>query len=173
MARTGGRQRVRALEDGAGKLQERLYAATDRTIERSGRGVKPLLQRRSTADAFSFDRVEVTPDEVDWRDRRAIRRGRLLPNLIAVRAAILHDALDPERVHLAFQAPDRETVARFHAAGLSAGGTHNGAPGERPYHPGYYGAFLIDPDGNNIEAVYHGPAQRSAASVELSWQQGE
>lgn len=85
------------------------------------------------------------------------------------------DAADgaTSRVHLAFQALDRETVERFHAAGLSAGGTDNGAPGERPYHRGYYAAFLIDPDGNNIETVYHGPAQRSAASVELSWQQGD
>src|SRR5690606_10049145 len=52
-------------------------------------------------------------------------------------------------VHLALQAPDRETVERFHAAGLVAGGRDNGAPGERPYHPGYYAAFLLDPDGNN------------------------
>ena len=67
--------------------------------------------------------------------------------------------------HLAFQAPDRETVDRFHAAGLASGGRDNGAPGERPYHPGYYAAYLLDPDGNNIEAVYHGPAKRSAPSV--------
>lgn len=59
-------------------------------------------------------------------------------------------------------------VQRFHAAGLAAGGTDNGAPGERPYHPGYYGAFLLDPDGNNIEAVYHGPSTRSAESVVFS-----
>jgi catechol 2,3-dioxygenase-like lactoylglutathione lyase family enzyme len=69
------------------------------------------------------------------------------------------------RVHLAFQAADRETVQRFYDAALAAGGTDNGAPGLRPYHPDYYGAFVIDPDGNNIEAVYHGPAQRSAESV--------
>lgn len=55
-------------------------------------------------------------------------------------------------VHLAFSAPDRETVARFHAAGLAAGGRDNGPPGPRDYHPGYYAAFLLDPDGNNIEA---------------------
>ncbi|THF56125.1 VOC family protein [Ollibium composti] len=72
------------------------------------------------------------------------------------------------RVHLAFQTPDRETVARFHAAGLEAGGRDNGAPGERRYHPGYYGAFLLDPDGNNVEAVHHGPAERSAESVVLT-----
>ncbi|MGE0238999.1 MAG: VOC family protein [Parvibaculaceae bacterium] len=71
------------------------------------------------------------------------------------------------RVHIAFQAEDRDTVRRFHEAGLEAGGRDNGAPGERPYHPGYYAAFLLDPDGNNIEAVHHGEAQRSAASVEI------
>lgn len=70
-------------------------------------------------------------------------------------------------VHLAFQAADREAVARFHAAGLAAGGRDNGKPGERDYHPGYYACFLLDPDGNNVEAVYHGPAKRSAASVTI------
>ncbi|HZH27944.1 MAG TPA: VOC family protein [Azospirillaceae bacterium] len=60
------------------------------------------------------------------------------------------------RLHLAFQAPDRETVHRFHAAALAAGGRDNGGPGERHYHPGYYAAFVLDPDGNNIEAVHHG-----------------
>jgi catechol 2,3-dioxygenase-like lactoylglutathione lyase family enzyme len=71
------------------------------------------------------------------------------------------------RVHLAFQAKDRATVAAFHEAGIAAGGRDNGAPGERPYHPDYYAAFLLDPDGNNIEAVYHGPAKRSADSVSI------
>ncbi len=69
------------------------------------------------------------------------------------------------RVHLAFQAPDCETVAAFHRAALGAGGRDNGSPGERSYHPGYYGAFVLDPDGNNIEAVFHGDATRSADSV--------
>ena len=73
------------------------------------------------------------------------------------------------RHHLAFQARDRAMVDAFHHAGLSAGGGDNGAPGERPYHPGYYAAFLIDPDGNNIEAVFHGEAERSAASVTLAF----
>nr|WP_314257223.1 VOC family protein [uncultured Devosia sp.] len=70
-------------------------------------------------------------------------------------------------VHLAFQAKERATVDAFHKAALAAGGTDNGAPGERDYHPGYYGAFVLDPDGNNIEAVFHGPATRSAESVEI------
>lgn len=68
-------------------------------------------------------------------------------------------------MHLAFQAPDHETVQRFHKAAVAAGGKDNGGPGERQYHPGYYAAFVLDPDGNNIEAVFHGPAKRSAASV--------
>src|SRR5688572_9837555 len=58
----------------------------------------------------------------------------------------------------------QETVRRFHEAGLAAGGRDNGKPGERKYHPGYFAAFLLDPDGNNVEAVYHGPGQRSADS---------
>ena len=69
------------------------------------------------------------------------------------------------RVHLAFQAATREAVAEFHRAGLAAGGTDNGAPGERRYHRGYFAAFLLDPDGNNIEAVFHGPAERSSSAV--------
>lgn len=73
------------------------------------------------------------------------------------------------RHHLAFQAADRAVVEAFHAAGLAAGGADNGAPGERPYHPGYYAAFLLDPEGNNIEAVFHGEAQRSAPSVKISF----
>ncbi|WP_164016554.1 VOC family protein [Pyxidicoccus trucidator] len=71
-------------------------------------------------------------------------------------------------VHLAFQAKDRETVQRFHTAALAAGGRDNGGPGERNYHPGYYAAFVLDPDGNNIEMVFHGPARRSAASVVMT-----
>jgi catechol 2,3-dioxygenase-like lactoylglutathione lyase family enzyme len=73
------------------------------------------------------------------------------------------------RHHLAFQAKDRKMVDRFHAAAIAAGGKDNGAPGERQYHPGYYGAFVLDPDGNNIEAVYHGPAKASAESIEISF----
>jgi catechol 2,3-dioxygenase-like lactoylglutathione lyase family enzyme len=73
------------------------------------------------------------------------------------------------RVHLAFQAGDRAVVDRFHAAAVAAGGKDNGAPGMRPYHPGYYAAFVLDPDGNNIEVVYHGPAKRSAASVKITF----
>jgi catechol 2,3-dioxygenase-like lactoylglutathione lyase family enzyme len=71
--------------------------------------------------------------------------------------------------HVAFQAADRAMVDAFHKAALAHGGKDNGAPGERPYHPGYYAAFVLDPDGNNIEAVYHGAAKRSAASVKITF----
>lgn len=60
-------------------------------------------------------------------------------------------------------------VEAFHTAGLAAGGKDHGAPGMRVYHPGYYAAFLLDPDGNNIEAVFHGEAKRSAPSVTISF----
>lgn len=71
------------------------------------------------------------------------------------------------RHHLAFQARDKAAVEAFYQAALEHGGTDNGPPGERPYHPGYYAAFVLDPDGNNIEAVFHGAARRSAPSVEI------
>lgn len=73
------------------------------------------------------------------------------------------------RHHIAFQARDRAMVDAFHRTALANGAKDNGAPGERPYHPGYYAAFALDPDGNNIEAVYHGPAQRSAESVKFTF----
>jgi catechol 2,3-dioxygenase-like lactoylglutathione lyase family enzyme len=66
---------------------------------------------------------------------------------------------EPTPVHVAFGASERAVVDAFHAAGLAAGGADNGGPGVREiYHPHYYGAFVLDPDGHNIEAVCHGPA---------------
>ena len=68
-------------------------------------------------------------------------------------------ARDATPVHIAFHAEDRLTVDAFYKAALAAGGTDNGPPGLRPhYHPNYYGAFVLDPDGHNIEAVCHTPA---------------
>jgi catechol 2,3-dioxygenase-like lactoylglutathione lyase family enzyme len=62
------------------------------------------------------------------------------------------------RIHVAFSSPNRATVDAFYEAAISAGGTCNGPPGPRPeYHPSYYGAFVLDPDGNNVEAVCHSP----------------
>ena len=76
------------------------------------------------------------------------------------------------RHHLAFQTQSRMMVDAFFKAALANGGKSNGAPGERAYHPGYYAAFVLDPDGNNIEAVYHGKANRSAPSVHITLQSG-
>lgn len=67
------------------------------------------------------------------------------------------DATEPP-VHIAFRAANRAQVNAFHAAAIAAGGRNNGDPGLRPhYHSNYYGAFVLDPDGNNIEAVCHDP----------------
>lgn len=64
-------------------------------------------------------------------------------------------------LHLAFASPDRESVDAFRAAALGAGGRDNGAPGLRPqYHENYYAAYVFDPDGNNVEAVFHGVSRR-------------
>jgi catechol 2,3-dioxygenase-like lactoylglutathione lyase family enzyme len=100
-------------------------------------GVPPGM---STKDFFQADELFITP-----RDEGA----------------------PSSHVHLAFQARDQAMVAAFYKAALAAGGRDNGAPGERHYHPGYYGAFVLDPDGNNIEAVFHGPATRSAPSIAI------
>ncbi len=73
------------------------------------------------------------------------------------------------RCHLAFQAQSRDQVDEFHKQALANGGRDQGAPGELDYHPGYYAAFVLDPDGNNIEAVFHGEAKRSAPSVHITF----
>ena len=71
-----------------------------------------------------------------------------------------HRGREPQTgVHMAFSASSREVVDAFHEAALAAGATDNGGPGVREiYHPDYYGAFVLDPDGNNVEAVCHTPA---------------
>jgi catechol 2,3-dioxygenase-like lactoylglutathione lyase family enzyme len=74
--------------------------------------------------------------------------------------ALSDDAPPSERVHVAFIAADRDRVDAFHRAGVDAGYTDNGAPGERAYGPPqmtYYAAYLLDPDGNNVEAVHRAP----------------
>ncbi|ARC88018.1 VOC family protein [Rhodovulum sp. MB263] len=73
------------------------------------------------------------------------------------------------RHHLAFQAKDRAMVDAFHSTALKNGGRDNGAPGLRAYHPDYYAAFVLDPDGNNIEAVYQGAAKRNTPSVVIEF----
>ncbi len=74
------------------------------------------------------------------------------------------------RVHLAFQAEDQAMVNAFYEAAMTHGGRDNGPPGERTaYHAGYYAAFVLDPDGNNIEAVTRAGAERSVASVRITY----
>ena len=73
------------------------------------------------------------------------------------------------RTHLAFQAQDQAMVDAFYQAAMAQGGRDNGPPGERAYHPGYYAAFVLDPDGNNIEAVFHGASERTAAAVRIRY----
>jgi catechol 2,3-dioxygenase-like lactoylglutathione lyase family enzyme len=71
---------------------------------------------------------------------------------------ITQGEVNTPRIHIAFCAENREMVQAFYTAALAAGGRDNGAPGLRPnYHPDYYGAFVLDPDGHNIEAVCHIP----------------
>lgn len=71
-------------------------------------------------------------------------------------------------LHLAFQADSIEQVQAFYQAGIDSGGRDNGRPGYRQYHPSYYAAFLLDPDGNNIEAVCDVGAERSGSSVTIT-----
>jgi catechol 2,3-dioxygenase-like lactoylglutathione lyase family enzyme len=109
------------------------------------------LRTRSLADATRFyeaicPAVDHTVERYDGRTQ--IRGSGATFSIV--------EGPPTENLHLAFAAPNRETVAAFHQAGIDAGFASNGEPGERPvYHPGYYAAFLIDPDGHNIEAVFH------------------
>jgi catechol 2,3-dioxygenase-like lactoylglutathione lyase family enzyme len=98
----------------------------------------PLGITRFAGDGAHFAGYGVKPKAFFWIGvRDAIRTG----------------------THIAFTAPDRATVDTFHRTALAAGGRDNGAPGLRPqYHPNYYGAFVLDPDGHNIEAVCHQPS---------------
>jgi catechol 2,3-dioxygenase-like lactoylglutathione lyase family enzyme len=78
---------------------------------------------------------------------------------VEIRELFLSDDGPPSGpIHIAFRAADHEAVHRFHQAALASGGRDNGAPGERGYHPGYFSAYALDPDGNNVEAVFHGRA---------------
>jgi catechol 2,3-dioxygenase-like lactoylglutathione lyase family enzyme len=83
-------------------------------------------------------------------------RGERVQLVAESRSCSFLEGRPTENLHLAFGAADNATVDAFHAAGLGAGARDNGVPGERAvYHAGYYGAYLLDPDGNNIEAVCH------------------
>ena len=83
------------------------------------------------------------------------------------------EGLPSSNLHLAFQADSIEAVHAFHSAGIAAGGTDNGQPGYREYQKSYYAAFLLDPDGNNVEAVCDVGAARSSASVIVTRNEGD
>ena len=82
-------------------------------------------------------------------------KGRLFKGSDRSFSVIRDDRPLTENVHIAFPAGDNATVDEFHRALVAAGYCDNGEPGERDYHPGYYGAFVLDPDGNNVEVVCH------------------
>lgn len=99
----------------------------------------------------------VTEMVMDWDQelpgRRACAYGDTRPIFWVIETKVEYTPR-----HLAFTAADHAGVDAFHTAGLAAGGTDHGAPGPRPvYHEHYYGGFLLDPDGNNVEAVCHAP----------------
>ncbi|MED5620258.1 VOC family protein [Ideonella sp. BN130291] len=128
-----------------GRLIDHIHLRA-RDLDASKRFYRAVLQSLGKADAIREAPDHFSADEL-WIDR----------------------ADGPvSKVHLAFQAASQEAVKAFYDAALAAGGEDNGGPGERPYHPGYYGAFVFDPDGNNIEAVYHGPFTASAEAIELT-----
>jgi catechol 2,3-dioxygenase-like lactoylglutathione lyase family enzyme len=97
---------------------------------------------------------------ITWEDDHAVEIREL---------GLFDDQPATGPVHIAFRAGSREAVERFYVAALAAGGRDNGAPGERErYHPGYFSAFVLDPDGNNVEAVYHGKAGVPAIPSDMS-----
>ena len=107
-----------------------------------------------------------------WEDSTFVGYG-LHPgqDLFALKLRPDHLDVPGDGFHVAFAAPSREAVLRFHAAALAHGGVDNGGAGFHPeYGPDYFASFVIDPDGNNIEAVFHGPAQKSAESVKITFE---
>ncbi|EHK65853.1 VOC family protein [Achromobacter arsenitoxydans] len=108
--------------------------------------------------ALGADKVYDRPDALGYGER--CRPGSDAHTYLSVFATIgaPPDAASGARRHWCFKAPSRAAVDAFHAAGLAHGGRDEGAPGLRPdYHPQYYAAFLLDPEGNRVEAVCHGP----------------
>lgn len=95
--------------------------------------------------------MELTPDQIPGLESKSGGFGSGGKPYLWIRSS---PSISP--THLAFQASNRAAVDAFHKAALEAGATDHGAPGLRPhYHPNYYGAFVIDPDGYNIEVVCH------------------
>jgi catechol 2,3-dioxygenase-like lactoylglutathione lyase family enzyme len=117
-------------------LRVRDVAASKQFYETIATGLGFRL--RTQAPTYAHFRADlgsltVTPPDESWSARRPLT----------------------ENIHLAFPAPDRATVDEFHRMALGAGYRDNGPPGERRYHAGYYGAYVLDPDSNNVEAVVH------------------
>ncbi len=106
---------------------------------------------------YGLDREMVTTWDPEFPTRRMCAFGP--PDKPVFWIAEVREPATPR--HCAFTAANHAAVDAFHAAGLTAGGCDNGRPGLRPaYHASYYGAFAIDPDGNNVEAVCHAPQPR-------------
>jgi catechol 2,3-dioxygenase-like lactoylglutathione lyase family enzyme len=140
-------------------------------LDPDGNSVEALVgDPASTAPSGSIDHLWIRVADLDASRRfyatiaghAGLRPGADEPGRVQFRGDDFSFSLiDDERpttegVHIAFTATDDDTVRAFHATALAAGYEDNGAPGERPaYHPGYYGAFVLDPDGNNIEVVNH------------------
>ena len=122
---------------------------TVRDLERAGRFYNAVLE------ALGYPRVTASEARIGYGVRKRSEDDRQ-----AYISVVKSDHVVADRRHWAFVAPDRRAVERFHAAGLAGGGRDDGAPGLRPaYHAHYYAAFLLDPDGNRIEAVCHGPPE--------------
>jgi catechol 2,3-dioxygenase-like lactoylglutathione lyase family enzyme len=109
----------------------------ERAMQFYDRALRPLGIARLYAEAHEYAGYGIAPKAFFWIGSREILQTG---------------------AHIAFTAPDRATVDRFHDEAIAAGGRDNGPPGIRPhYHRNYYGAFVLDPDGHNIEAVCHSP----------------
>lgn len=112
--------------------------------------VRPFYE--AVMAALGVEKVHDRPDAVGYGKRNAA--GDDSHSYLSVYES--PSAVPDPRRHWCFRAQSEDEVRRFFAAGLSAGGTSDGAPGLRPnYHPAYFAAFLIDPEGNRVEAVYH------------------
>ena len=110
-----------------------------------------MLARALTREGYEVQAEMVASWDPDFPERRACAFGADRPVFWVIET---REDVTPR--HVAFTAADRDAVASFHRAALGAGGRDHGAPGLRPdYHPNYYGAFILDPDGHNIEAVCH------------------
>ena len=136
-------------------------------LDPDGNSVEAVVHESTTREAGAIDHLWIRVRDLGATRRfyegvapavgvRLAERPNRLAALTAGGSFSFVEGTPTENLHLAIGVGDQETVRAFHAAGLAAGGVDEGGPGERPrYHPGYYGAYLRDPDDNNIEAVFH------------------